>query len=246
MKAKWNISNNDAFVCSAEDIKRIARLLESLEGRITWTMECADHVERSGNGPDLENLLDFDNAPSHSIQSVDINTRSHYNVPEDQQFNVSVRLGSRVFSVLSVSIDGHIDLVERVRSSLESALRGLRAWYWRFASINVYLSWMIVSLMILLVVSLALVLGVVDTTSSADSITSDQVARMIGLTVTFSLVVVAVLWTFDRLRERLFPRVAFTIGQGKQRHEIADWTRKLIIGLVSTGLIGVAVSVLFS
>ena len=116
MQASWSVSKNGAFICEADDLERLTKLLESHVGEVSWEIACADGIDRRGQ--DLTALLEFDNAPNRRIQRLRL--RAH---GKNAQCSASVQLGD-LFNVLDVSIDGPVEFMEQLRRRLNHRCMG--------------------------------------------------------------------------------------------------------------------------
>ena len=229
MQASWRVSKDEAFVCEAEDLERLTKLLKSRVGEVSWEIVCADGIDRSSE--DLTALLEFDNAPNRTIQRLHLRAWGN-----NAQCSASVRLGG-LFNALDASIDGPIEFVEQLRSALESQLYGLRAWYARVARMD------FVGLLLLFWVCTGIVLAnLVDSSNESSGLT---VRGKVLLFFTATLGVMVIGWGLNGIRKRLFPRVTFAIGQGKRRHGNLEKIRwgvfiafgvSLLAGLLLLGL----------
>ena len=211
VKAKWSISKDGAFVCEAEDLERLTRLLELEVGEISWEIACADGVTRSGDNVAM--LLEFDNAPNRKIQRLRLHAGGYV-----AERSASVQLGGSL-DVLHVSIDGPAEVVDQLRPALESQLSGLRVWYGRVADFD----FLGASMLFLFLLGGTLFLAVVLLESSNESAETSRRPQAIFITVIVGIPVIA--WGLNKIRDRLFPRVTFAIGQGKRRHEHLEKVR---------------------
>ena len=233
MQASWSVSKDGAFVCEADDLERLTKLLESHVGEVSWEIACADGIDRSGQ--DLTALLDFDNAPNRRIQRLRLRARGN-----NAQCSASVRLGC-LFNVLDVSIDGPVEFVEQLRPALESQLYGLRAWYDPLARMDFVQVVFLLLLAAVLVATLAVAFDLIDSSNESPGPTARGQARLY-MAIGGAAVVG---WGLNKIRERLFPPVTFAIGQGKRRHENLEQIRwgvivafavSLLAGLLLLGL----------
>ena len=213
MKAKWSISKEGAFVCEAEDLERLTRLLDSEVGELSWEIACADGVTRSGEN--VATLLEFDNAPNRKIQRLRLHAGGYLG-----QRSASVQLGGR-FDVLDASIEGPAEFVNQLRPALESQLSGLRVWYGRVTGIDFHLATLFLLILLALTMYLAFLFGFIES-SNEPPLTSRR-AQVIVVTAIAGISVLP--WGLSKIRDRLFPRATFAIGQGKRRHENLEKVR---------------------
>ena len=232
MQASWRVSKDEAFVCEAEDLERLTKLLKSRVGEVSWEIVCADGIDRSGEG--LTALLEFDNAPNRTIQRLHLRAWGN-----NAQCSASVRLGG-VFNALDASIDGPIEFVEQLRSALESQLYGLRAWYARVARMDFV--GLLLPFWVCTGIVLAIAFDLVDSSNESSGLTARGKLRLF-FTATLGVMVIG--WGLNGIRKRLFPRVTFAIGQGKRRYGNLEKIRwgvfiafgvSLLAGLLLLGL----------
>ena len=238
MRASWSISKNDAFVCEAEDLRRLIKLLESHASEVSWKIVCTDGIDRSGE--DLAALLEFDNAPNRRIQRLHLRACSN-----DTQCSAYVWLGGS-FNVLEASIDGSIEFVDQLRPALESQLYGLRAWYTRIARTDFVKVSFLLLFSVSIVFFLLVAFGFVEGSNESPEPTEPTAKRGFALAVTVVWGGLVVGWGLNKIRERLFPPVTFAMGQGKRRHEILEKVRWSVTFTGVTLLAGLLLSLLGS
>ena len=213
MKAKWSISKEGAFVCEAEDLERLTRLLDSEVGELSWEIACADGVTRSGEN--VATLLEFDNTPNRKIQGLRLHAGGYVG-----QRSASVQLGGR-FDELDASIEGPPEFVDQLRPALESQLSGLRVWYGRVTGIDFYLASLFLLILLWVTMRLAFLFGFIE--SSNEPPATSRRAQVIVVTAIAGISLIP--WGLSKIRDRLFPRATFAIGQGKRRHENLEKVR---------------------
>ena len=225
IQARWSLSRDDGIVCEAEDIRRLVTALTASVGSVSWEIECADGVSRSGSN--IEELLAFDNPPDREIQRLIVRARS-----DDGRAIASVELGGKVASV-SASIDGPSELVQQFRTALEPQLFGLRAWYTRVARLDFISVVLFFFFVMWLTVTIGMALGILATNDEPG-------LPLRGQAVAYTMIAGAIGagWLLNRLRERIFPVATFEMGQGKRRHELLEKVRwgvvvAFIVSLVS-------------
>ena len=136
------------------------------------------------------------------------------------QRSASVELGGR-FDVLDASIEGPAEFVNQLRPALESQLSGLRVWYGRVTGIDFHLASIFLLILLALTMYLAFLFGFIES-SNEPPITSRR-AQVIVVTTIAGISVLP--WGLSKIRDRLFPRATFAIGQGKRRHENLEKVR---------------------
>ena len=215
MKAKWSISKEGAFVCEAEDLERLTRLLDSEVGELSWEIACADGVTRSGEN--VATLLEFDNAPNRKIQGLRLHAGGYVGQRSASvaggyvgQRSASVQLGGR-FDELDASIEGPPEFVDQLRPALESQLSGLRVWYGRVTGIDFYLASLFLLILLWVTMRLAFLFGFIE--SSNEPPATSRRAQVIVVTAIAGISLIP--WGLSKIRDRLFPRATFAIGQGK-------------------------------
>ncbi|MGH8544552.1 MAG: hypothetical protein ACREX3_13180 [Gammaproteobacteria bacterium] len=233
MQASRRISKGDAFVCEADEVQRLAKLLESRVGDVSWEIGCADGIDRKGHN--LEELLAFDNAPACRIEQLFLSARA-----KGGERTASIRLGG-AYSTIEASTDGPAEFVEQLSTSLESHLSGLRTWYARVARLDFVNIGFLLLFSIFTVAILAVALGFSGTSDESTGST----ARGQALVYTMIGGVIAVGWILNKLREELFPSVTFAVGQGKRRYETLQKTRwSVIVGFGISLLAGLTLLVI--
>ena len=215
MHAEWSTAKGGAFVCEAEDLKRLTTLLESKVGEVSWKIMCADGLTRSGD--EITTLLEFDNDPDRKIQGLHLRGGGYA-----AGCRASVQLGGS-FKVLNMSIDGPADFVEELRPILESQLSGIRAWYTHISQVSWYAIVMVVFALFFLGVSLVIVSNFDEVIAQSFQFTNMVISAMVGLFFgVFTL-------SLNKIRDKLFPPVTFAIGQGKRRYDNMEKVRWSVI-----------------
>ena len=208
-------------------------MLESCEGKVSWTAQCADHTERSGTG--IHELLDFDNVASRKIEDLNI-TAHNYSHPRDEHFSVGISIHGSYDpagrGVLRADVDGPTEFVDRNRRELEHWLRGLRAWYWPATRVN------ILTVMIAVFV-ITITYGVVFDTAQffglIEGTTTPNTPAPLGVLIAAVGIFLAFVWGVIKIRERIFPNATFAIGQGTERYERLEYVRRFVSGAAALG-----------
>ena len=230
MQGSRTISEDVAFACEHDDLERLANLLATRVGPMSWKLEWSDRIDRQGD--DLAKLLEFVNSSRQEVRDIQLWARS-----EDRERHVSIGLG-RGFSNIYTSIEGPVEFVQQFSAVLEAQLSGFRPWYARVARLDFVDVGFGILFSLFAVVVLLTALGLVGT----DDRSSDPTARGQALLYTVIGVVVVIGWLLNKARERRFPMTTFALGQGKRRYQTLEkvrWT--VVVGFIVSVGAGVVV-----
>ena len=228
MLASSTISKCQAFVCDDEDLRRLIQLLESRVGPVSWTILCSDGIDRTGD--DIEELLDFDNAPNRRIQHLRL--RAH---DAEDRCSAAVSLGGRG-NVIEASIEGSTGFVDQLHPVLESHLSGLREWYTRVARADFVVLLLLFPAFVWGGSVLLRAFGFIGVSNEFPEPLEIQRERASAILITGFIGVVAAGWGLNKIREKLFPLVTFAIGQGKRSYETLEKVRWGVIVALGVSL----------
>jgi hypothetical protein len=196
LHANYSSELKSAFVLGDEELRKLSRLLSERIGGVEYSAQCSDDVARTFTT--LAELVNYENAKASHIRGLCISARS-----ADYSKSATIRMSDSKQRCFSLDIDAREDVVARLRADVLNVVSGMSPWYAAFHQVNF--------LLILSAVALAL-----------------SLARPAGVAATripISLAVAAIIllgaagFVLNRLRDRVFPRAVFLIGQGKARYQ---------------------------
>jgi hypothetical protein len=218
-----------AFVATAEDIRKMWKTLGDSEMKIVATVKCSDGLVRKFL--DVELLAQYENPKRARISAIEIagRTREPYATAE-------IALGAHYSAPVSVSIRGEEVLVSSMRTSLTDTLDGMRPWYSRISTVDLFYVWFPIFMVLGLLVQ---IMG--PSSVPKPAIPLKKALEILAVAVTVIAMIGATIWTMAWLRKRFFPVATFAIGQGVARHQHNEQVRwVVIVGF----LVGVAASVI--
>ncbi|WP_129449104.1 hypothetical protein [Methylibium sp. Pch-M] len=227
MKAKLRVDVPHAFVAKGADLGKIWQLFAADGMKLSATVRCKDDIVREFTS--LDELLAYENPVRAAMLSIEISARS-----SDWESSAEVTLGGKYRSPMSLSLGGEEALITKWQSSLADTLDGMRSWYSRIATLDLF--YVAMPLFVVLMFSLQ----VSDAPAAPKSAVTFQ--RTLYLTV-LALGLMALVYfigsAISRLRARFFPVATFAVGQGIARHAFGEQIRWVVI-------IGFVISVLAS
>jgi hypothetical protein len=221
-----------AIIVDDDSIKRIWSHVHSYTNTAKAEVRCFDEITRTFET--LEGLLSYENNPRAFIKQIEISGRSH-----EQERSITITLGRSYSPPTSLSIRGEEIDASIAQDKIRDTIHGMKAWYSRVATLDMYIFWFIV--MMLCMLTLQLMVPSNTTPSPGRSFKEALLALPYVLLVLGG--VAATVWLTVFIRRRFFPMVSFAMGQGAKRYQFDEqirWT--VIVGF----LVGIAGSIAFA
>jgi hypothetical protein len=217
VEAHFFLELPQAFVAGEGEVNKLANLLSARIGALEIRADCADNTSRTFKT--VEELGAFENPENRKIRQLVLSARS-----EDFRKRATIDLsglrwgGITRWGGISLDLVADDDILLRLRPEVLELIGGMRPWYALLHRLNfVYiaaLAYLLLWFTSLLLVSYKWV--AVDNTAQLDSTGSARAQLVVLLTVAVLLVVG---FGLNRLRDSLFPRAVFLIGQEKSRFQ---------------------------
>jgi hypothetical protein len=241
MKVSRQVFLKKSFVFRPVDAEKLYRSFKELVGEPRFTIECSDGLDRELG--DLDSLLDFENALSKQIESVKVMAGS-----ESWEQRATLKLTRRGQSTVFISLDGSEDVVSKLNEAIEDRIEGMSPWYaplTRIGFVNLAIALLVSAYFIMLIVSALGLLGGQANSPSEPDLRTEAYAYLLIFGAT--ALVFAVGRGLDRVRDRLFPKGTFAIGQGEERHKRQEmWRWTVVIGFLVSLVAGVVLELLWS
>lgn len=217
MDAHTKFDIQQAFVATSQNITKMWKTLESSGMVVTATVSCSDGLVR--HFQDCELLKQYENPQRASIAALEIAGRSR-----EPYATAEISLGARYSAPVSVSIRGEEALVASMRTGLTDTLDGMKPWYSRISTIDLFYIW---SPIIIVLILLLQMMAPSNMPRPAIPFIKALNSLVIAVTVIglISAVILGVAW----LRKRFFPVATFAIGQGLDRHQHYEQVRWVVI-----------------
>jgi hypothetical protein len=208
-----------AFVATSGAITKLWQALSEPCPVIAATAHCHDGLVRQF--ATLEALLGYENPERASITSLEFSARS-----ADRETTAQISLGARYSTSIRASLRGEEACILSLRTSLTDVLDGIRPWYTRIATVELFYVWFaIVGFPSLLIQ----ILGATSPSSPKVAIPFRTVVYLTAVVVGALAAIGFVIWGTWRLRGRYFPVSTFAIGQGAERHQRDEQIRWVVI-----------------
>ncbi|MBL9084747.1 MAG: hypothetical protein JNK76_23280 [Planctomycetales bacterium] len=227
MEAHARLSLSHAIVFTVDHAKKIWNILDERIGEVGASATCADGLTR--HFANLEQLTQYENSRAKAIQSITFDARS-------REPRKSATLGGFALGSVDFRADGEEQVVSRLREFIATQLDGMRPWYSPIAQYGLLTLWLIVAIFS----SGNLLVGGLK----GAAVFNAQV--LYALFCLGILAAVAMAWASDylvKLKNAVYPIVAFSIGQGVGRFQTAENLRwVVVVGF----LVSIAASVVFA
>lgn len=211
-----------------DSLKKIEALLKRKIDKPKVKATCADNTEHEFNS--VSDLTKYENSKSKRIKSI-----RFWSVKDgDWTKQARVSFTSYDFRTLDIEVTGTQATAPKLRDDIEEISEGLRAWYWPLYKID-FVSLMFGALFLLWIAA-NIIVRVQQGALILNDAGSDD-----ALGVLVALAIIAVGSTAHLLRDRLFPRITFLIGQEIGRHrtlERVQWC--VVIAFVVSVAAGIA------
>ena len=205
------------FVATSQDIAKIWKTIENNGMSVNVTVSCSDGLVRTFE--DCEKLIEYDNPKRAQITAIEISGRCR-----DPYTTTEITLGRRYSSNVSVSIRGEESLVESSRILFSDILDGMKPWYSKISSIDLwYVFFPIFMVLVLLVQIMA------PSNNPKQAIPLDKALVILATALAAIGSIGAFIWVISSLRKRFFPINTFAIGQGLARHQQYEQIRWVVI-----------------
>ena len=229
MQAHANRDISGAIVVNEMSIKRIWAYAEEFVETISAEVHCADEITRTFNA--LQELLDFENNPRSKIKSIDISGRSR-----ELERSIQITLGRSYSTPSSFSIRGEEMDVSSVQEKIHNTIIGMKAWYSKFATVDLFYVWCFISILAFLIIQI-----MAPSNPPPTSAKSFREALFILPYVSLWIAgIVGILWAVSSIRSRFFPIVCYALGQGLTRYQFDENIRWVVIVGFVIGLISSA------
>ena len=232
MHADYSVNLKWTFVLGEDELKKLSRLLSERIGSVAYRAHCADDVARSFTT--IAEVMSYENSRQSQIKQFRMSACS-----DDHLKHATIDMSDSEYRGISLDFHGRDDVVDRLRADVLDILSGMRPWFGIFHRVNFVLASLGAILVVFFGFLVLLALNQVRTTkSSGDGRDAVAVARIYGTVFLFVLLG----WLLNLIRNRLFPRAMFLIGQGKtrfQRLERFQWG--FVIAFVVSFLAGLVI-----
>ena len=229
------------FVLDEEAVRKLAAVLEGFRAgseyeTLRFSAECSDGFSRTFESAD--DLVEYENPSSRQIEALSIRYL------EGVERTASLWVGRSPRDNVELTADGPAGHTETFVRGVEDTLQGAKPWYSWIATISLARGLSKLVYLYLAVWSAWFVLSYATGGRPLDEVIASLRSPAVGwvLLVGVSLVVVTEL--ADWGRRHLFPCGTFAIGQGRKRHKDREIVRILALGLLGSGVLGVAISLI--
>jgi len=199
------------MVVSQDHLKKIDVTLKKRIGVPKYSASCAGELDIEFS--DVKELIQYENAKSTKLQSLRIRAKS-----DDWEKEARVSLRDSEFQSLEVEVTGSLQTAPRHRDELGEIFEGSKAWYWPVYKVNFIA--VVIALYFLLLVSVNIWKIIEKGTIFWEAEKSSGSSS--GGSFFLILLVFAVAVLLNRIRNFLFPRMAFSIGQEVRRLQVLE------------------------
>jgi hypothetical protein len=239
MEASTDLSLKQAFVLKSEHIRRLLESLSTKVGNTSISAKCEDGINR--NFDSLDHLLSYSNPPTSKIQSLSFRARSG-----DYKTSVRVIFANQIWGSIQFEVEGPEDFVISLRDDLTKTAAMTKAWYDRFARLDIFNLIFAIGITGVAILLLFIVIGIIGSDKlglHSNNARSQALGYLLGVGFTGSLLFLGTL--ISRFRTKLFPIGTFAWGDAAEKHEFLEkvrWT--IVIGFIVSFLSGIVASVI--
>ena len=206
-RAEWT----HPMLVDEASLGKIEALLKRKIDKPKITASCVDKTEHEFSS--VNTLAKYENSKGKRIESI----RFWAIKDSDRSKQARVSLTSYNFRTLEIEVTGTQATAPKVRDELEEICEGIRVWYWPIYKIDfvllmlgaLFFLWLIANIIVRIQQG-TLVLN--NTNTNSDD----------ALGILVAVAIIAVGSAVHFLRDRLFPRLTFLIGQEIRRHETLE------------------------
>lgn len=217
MDAHTKFDIQQAFVATSQDITKMWKTFENSGMAVTATVSCSDGLVR--HFQDSELLTQYENPQRASIAALEIAGRSR-----EPYATAEISLGAHYSAPVSVSIRGDETIVASMRTGLTDTLDGMKPWYSRISTIDLFYVWFPIFMVLMLLLQI-----MAPSNTPSPAIPFRKALSLLAIAVTVIGLIGAVIWGVAWLRKRFFPVATFAIGQGLARHQHYEQVRWVVI-----------------
>ena len=229
MNAHYSDTLQYAFVAGDSELKKLVELLQDRIGKVKIRANCADGIDREFET--VNNLIAYDNPKSKAIRRVYLTTTS-----DDYSTSAVISLhGSRERGVL-IEISGSEEFVFLCRESIQDIIAGMRPWYDGVCRVN--FAYLFLPIFAIIFFQLVIIGSKMELDSKKEKI-------FLGIVpILLNIVLLPLMFVGNKLRDYIFPRAVFTIGQGKSRFEDKERLRwGVVIGFGVSFAAGILIAI---
>ena len=210
LKTRCSLQLSPAFLIREEDIHKLYQLFHDRIGKVGITADCADDATREFK--DAKALVSYQNTKPKEIIRIQLSARS-----DDFSKRVELDLHGSRWRGVTLDIHANDIVTSRLRSDTLDILEGMRPWYGILQKVD-FVSLAFLAYFVFLVA--LLVLFAFEFIPSDDSAKSTTRSSALGQLILYGGLAALVVtgFIFNKLRDKVFPRSAFLLGQGKERY----------------------------
>ena len=217
MDTRAQVSRTHAFVLREQSVRKIWRILEEHIGAVEAIARCADELVRTFGG--VEELVDYENAASKRILSLELDARSN-----DRKISAELSFADHSWGTIALELRGDESAVSQLKGQLDDVFEGLRPWYWRFSRVDFF--YIIGGAAFFMY---ALVNVYVQGKPRSQLELSWSKALLLTLAVISIIAAIGLaIFGLNRLRVRYFPLAVIATGQGQARYAQDETVRWVI------------------
>ncbi|MCR9230463.1 MAG: hypothetical protein NXI29_05580 [bacterium] len=232
MQSSFDKEYNVVFAVDKDSISRIFDLLKSKICDPEIKIECIDnttHVMTS-----VAKLFDYANARDKRIKKLTI---SAFNFsPSRKSASVTFNDKNALWRGISIRIEARNDVVDRMKNDLFDIIDGVKPWYHHAPKFNFVAIGLFLVFFTSLAVSVLKKLGYITLTENKGFDISE-----FNLFMMATLLYVVVLYFLNLIRDFIFPRAVFLIGNEIKRY---DTIIRVQWGVIISGIVAIVTGVL--
>lgn len=226
------------FAATPDGLEKIASLMNGRIGNLKLAIECIDDCTYTFKN--IKDLKEFENSKNKAIRSVQLDAHS-----DDRSKRASVVFDAGRATGIRIFMEARHDVVDRMKDEILEIIEGMGPWYDKIA--KMFNDLVITFLWYFIVMAFGAYL-LIDFNKSPhpNVLYEDEKTLNVWPIVFFFLVMfggsILLICTWEKIKDKLFPRHVFLIGQGKQRFRTLEkfqwgFVVAFIVSLVASGVI---------
>jgi hypothetical protein len=216
MRASCSLEIAQAFVLSEDAFKKLCKLLDERIGHLEIKADCTDQLTREFK--DAADLAKYENTKGKDIVNLSISARSdNHDKRSDIKFS-----GKGIFGVC-IDISADDGVLTRLRSDITDIVSGTRPWFSIIACVDFFfLGLGLFYMMCFALIGYAAIIALRLPKVPIEAADARMSALVNGIGMVFFIGFTAIVGGTYKLRNVVFPRSVFLLGQGKDRYRIIE------------------------
>lgn len=227
IQSKLTTESKFALLLTEEALRRFTNLVNFNGATVYLKAKCSDGVDRQF--PDLEALLAYENPNKRKITHITILAESEKGYQQSgEAISVEVRLGDLSWRTMQITVWGEDKFVTKTGDDLRELGIECRPWYWPCHAID-FLKLSFYICIATGLIGTALLTFMKFSASGIESLTIFASIKAFAAGIFYGILLNLMFLLLGKLRDFVFPRVVFEIGQQKRKEAILEKVRWTVV-----------------